>query len=119
MEAERIQNAPTTIRVRDIDVPTKPQPPGPEDCCQSGCVNCVYTLYADDMDEHREVMRGIRARLLTYDPPIRPDEWDTERLGAMPQTPDTQAEASEQPAAPSDPSLAAFLELERKLQKKT
>ena len=64
-------------------------------------------------------MRDIRRKLRTYDPPIREDEWDTKLLGPMPNAPDTQDDSDHvDDVAPADPSLAAFLELERKLQKK-
>lgn len=118
-EATVVQGPPDTVRVRDVYVPTKPAPPGPEECCQSGCVNCVYVLYADNVDEHKRAMRDIRRKLRTYDPPIREDEWDTTLLGPMPNAPDTQDDHDHvDEAAPADPSLAAFLELERKLKKK-
>ena len=34
--ARTMDGGPTTLRVRDVDVPVKPTPPGPEECCQSG-----------------------------------------------------------------------------------
>lgn len=118
-EATVASGPPDTVRVRDVYVPTKPMPPGSEECCQSGCVNCVYTLYADNVKEHKKAMREIRSRLQKCDPPIREDEWDTNLLGPMPNAPDTQGDDDvvDEPK-PADPSLAAFLELERKLQKK-
>jgi hypothetical protein len=27
------------------DLPPRPTPPRPEDCCGSGCVHCVYVVY--------------------------------------------------------------------------
>jgi hypothetical protein len=28
-------------------LPPRPTPPRPEDCCGSGCVNCIYAIYDD------------------------------------------------------------------------
>lgn len=29
----------------------KPESPGPEDCCMSGCAVCVYDLYKEDLED--------------------------------------------------------------------
>ena len=91
----------------------------------SGCVNCVYTLYADDVDEHNKAMQDIRSRLRDYDPPITADEWDIQRLGPMPHASADELENERhtqdreaRQAQSADPTLAAFLELERNLKKK-
>ena len=47
-------------------------------------------------------------------PPLAPGEWDREKLGAPP---NVDAPADE-PITPSDPSMAAFFELERQLKNK-
>ncbi len=31
----------------EIALPPRPTPPRPEDCCGSGCVRCIYTIYDD------------------------------------------------------------------------
>lgn len=107
------------VRVRDMQVPVRPRAPGPEECCMSGCVNCVHTIYLDELEEYKSKMKGIRERLVHYEPPIRPDEWDTQQLGPMPRADasDTEADASEGAETPKlDASMSAFLELERKLK---
>ncbi|XP_033630758.1 uncharacterized protein LOC117292721 [Asterias rubens] len=34
------------------DPKTMPQPPDPETCCESGCVNCVWIRYVQELMEH-------------------------------------------------------------------
>jgi hypothetical protein len=29
------------------ELPPRPTPPRPEDCCGGGCVNCIYVIYDD------------------------------------------------------------------------
>jgi Oxidoreductase-like protein, N-terminal len=41
-------------------LPPRPTPPRPEDCCGSGCVRCIYTVYDDAMLAwEREVERIV------------------------------------------------------------
>ncbi|MBO1112782.1 oxidoreductase-like domain-containing protein [Bordetella petrii] len=42
--------------------PVPPEAPAPGDCCQSGCIPCVYDLYDEAMDRYREALRAWRAR---------------------------------------------------------
>lgn len=43
-----------------------PCPEEPDNCCMSGCVNCVWDRYRDDMEEwssaHNEAQRRLRAQ---------------------------------------------------------
>jgi len=48
----------------DEDDP-EPTKPGPEDCCQSNCVNCVWTIYNE---QHRKWL----ARQTGEEPPEDP-----------------------------------------------
>ncbi|WFC97943.1 hypothetical protein MYAM1_000663 [Malassezia yamatoensis] len=111
-----------TITVRGIAVPLRPNPPGPEDCCMTGCVNCVYNLYADDIEEWKEEMDDIRARLSRADPPITTKEWDTTKLGALPNKlsskNDSEVDDDSQVLGPEDPALKAFFQLEQKITRK-
>ena len=44
----------------DPVLPPRPEPPRPEDCCGSGCVRCIYTIYDDALLEwEREVARIV------------------------------------------------------------
>ena len=39
-------------------LPPRPEPPRPEDCCGSGCVQCIYVLYELELAKwEREVER--------------------------------------------------------------
>lgn len=42
--------------------PTPPEKPLPGDCCDSGCECCVYTVYADQLDEYEKQLAAWRAR---------------------------------------------------------
>ena len=46
----------------DDPEPVPPTAPSPNECCQSGCIPCVYDLYNDEMDIYREQLRAWRAR---------------------------------------------------------
>jgi len=47
--------------VAGITVP--PKPAEPDNCCMSGCVNCVWDLYRDDMEEWAEKSAQARAAI--------------------------------------------------------
>ncbi|PWF22945.1 oxidoreductase-like domain-containing protein [Corticimicrobacter populi] len=42
--------------------PQRPEPPGPNECCQSGCDPCVLDLYAEELQQYRETLRQWQAR---------------------------------------------------------
>lgn len=43
------------------DVP-KPKKPGPEDCCMSNCPACVWTVYAQEMEEYKKHKAALKAK---------------------------------------------------------
>jgi hypothetical protein len=47
--------------VAGITVP--PKPAEPDNCCMSGCVNCVWDLYRDEMEEWAEASAQARAAI--------------------------------------------------------
>jgi hypothetical protein len=47
--------------VAGITVP--PKPTEPDNCCMSGCVNCVWEMYRDDMEEWAEKSAQARAAI--------------------------------------------------------
>lgn len=38
--------------------PQPPQEPSPGDCCESGCMPCVYDLYEDELKEYEEALEN-------------------------------------------------------------
>ncbi len=42
--------------------PSEPMPPGPNECCESGCPICVLDLYADELRDYREKLAAWKAR---------------------------------------------------------
>ncbi|MEL4891777.1 oxidoreductase-like domain-containing protein [Xanthomonas protegens] len=42
--------------------PQAPLPPGPSDCCDSGCPLCVYDLYHEELERYRQALAAWRLR---------------------------------------------------------
>ncbi|KAJ3544061.1 hypothetical protein NM688_g5783 [Phlebia brevispora] len=87
-------------------VPEEPQPPGPEECCMSGCAICVQDLYIEALEEYKKAVESLRTSLKLLRVPE--DEWPADiRTGRK------------QPKVKKDVSLSAFEELERKLRERS
>ncbi|CAM4171282.1 oxidoreductase-like domain-containing protein [Kerstersia similis] len=48
-------------------MPEPPEAPGPNECCESGCVPCVYDLYAEAMQEYRAALAAWEQRQAARD----------------------------------------------------
>jgi len=46
----------------DDPQPVPPIAPEPEECCNSGCIPCVYDTYNEAMDDYRAALKAWRAR---------------------------------------------------------
>ncbi|MCC5066002.1 oxidoreductase-like domain-containing protein [Xanthomonas campestris] len=42
--------------------PHPPQPPAPNECCESGCPLCVHDLYAEELARYRAALAAWQAR---------------------------------------------------------
>jgi len=40
-----------------------PRPEEPDNCCMSGCVNCVLSQFVEDLDEWQEARREAKRRM--------------------------------------------------------
>lgn len=128
METKPPSSAATQPTLRGIKIPLKPSPPGAEDCCMSGCARCVYDLFKEDLEDYQESLSEARSALLALTtPPVSREEWDDELLGKMPSSDGSgsvedhagKADAEvDAVIAGLDPSMKAFLEMERKMKKK-
>lgn len=52
----------TTLPEDNDPQPVPPERPAPEECCNSGCIPCVYDRYDEAMEAYREALKSWRAR---------------------------------------------------------
>jgi hypothetical protein len=43
-------------------MPTPPQRPEPDECCNGGCERCIFDVYADAMDRYEAELAAWKAR---------------------------------------------------------
>ncbi|KAG8981390.1 hypothetical protein FRB90_007289 [Tulasnella sp. 427] len=96
-----------------VRMPEKPSPPGPEDCCMSGCAVCVHDLYVEALRDYKASLRSIRDNLETK--AVHQSLWPKEIIELS-----SNAEAQEEDVedADLDPATRAFMQMERELKKK-
>ena len=41
------------------DLPPRPQPPEPGDCCGGGCARCVLDIYAEALERWEQQVRDL------------------------------------------------------------
>lgn len=131
----QIDDTAKLIFIRGVAVPKKPEPPGPEDCCMSGCARCVYDLYAESLQDYHEDLTAARRTLQSQLRGASEDDtwWNIELLGPRPASEEgtkgaggvlTKEEAEDRAQREVDdviggldPTMKAFLTLERSLKK--
>lgn len=103
----------------------------------SGCAHCIYDIYTDELRDWHSEMSDARSSLLALSPPLSDKEWRSDVLGERPiaeagearqnesqgkgerETPEEHAEREvERIIGNLDPSMKAFLEMERKMKAK-
>ncbi|GLC36150.1 hypothetical protein PLESTB_001375100 [Pleodorina starrii] len=82
---------------RTIALPPKPNEPGPEECCQSGCNTCVWELYLEELAKWKALMEKLKSE-----------------KGDGPQAAEA-AEATLSSSSSEPVGIAAFRELEKQL----
>lgn len=93
----------------------------------SGCAHCAYDIYADSLHDFQEDLTIARNHLLSLTPPVSNAEWNVSLLGKRPddkeekedgRSPAEKAQAEVDAVIGNlDPSMKAFLELERSLKR--
>ncbi|TIA90314.1 hypothetical protein E3P99_01620 [Wallemia hederae] len=110
--------------IEGVRIPSKPSPPAPEECCMSGCVNCTYDIYADDLASYLAIAPKAASQLELKGVDVA--RWPDDLKGFAGSTTSksqSEAELEAEKAADTlvsglDPTMRAFLEMERNLKKK-
>ncbi|KAG8897884.1 hypothetical protein FRB99_007858 [Tulasnella sp. 403] len=110
-----------SLRVGNIDVyiPAKPSPPGPEECCMSGCAVCVHDIYVDTLSDYRHALLDVRDTLVRNS--IGKSLWPKEVSDAddRDKPKDGNATPVDDDIDPNlDPTMKAFLAMEKALKQK-
>lgn len=109
---------PKEVVIRGVRIPQRPKPPESDECCMSGCAVCVYDLYLSSLDDYKHDLASARAQLRERSVPL--SEWPEEARQAEEKERAREQEATEDPldSLDLDPSMKAFLILEKKLGQK-
>ncbi|KAF8985557.1 hypothetical protein BGZ46_003563 [Entomortierella lignicola] len=93
-----------SILYHGFSIPVKPTPPGPEDCCMSGCAHCIYDIYEEDRQHYKQQLAKVLGEI--------------EKAGLPPpqNLPVSSVTVNNDGDSDMNPSMKAFLELERKLK---
>ncbi|KAL0077775.1 oxidoreductase-like protein [Phycomyces blakesleeanus] len=91
------------LKGEPIPLPDKPE--APENCCMSGCAHCVWDMYQEDMEDFQAKREAIRQRFEEAGEPL------PAMLGR------SNKSAAREVEEAMDPTMRAFLEMERKMNK--
>ncbi|CAE6504127.1 unnamed protein product [Rhizoctonia solani] len=111
-------SAPKEIYLRGIKIPRKPKPPESDECCMSGCAVCVYDLYLDSLNTYKQEAKTARTHLREKSIPVT--EWpdDLQEQERKDASANKKDEENGLDSLDMDPSMKAFLMLEKKLGQK-
>lgn len=102
--------------IAGVKVPARPEEP--TNCCMSGCVNCVWELYKDELEEWRQQRKQAKHELLFSDK-YKNEPWPVD-FGKKPESPD-QADAQmadEDTWKDMDVAIRVFVATEKRLKEK-
>jgi len=82
------------VTVAGINVPARPEEP--TNCCMSGCINCVWELYKDEIEEYKGIRAQARSKLdqPEYDHVKWPTQLGPEPVGRKVRTGRTDKESA-------------------------
>ncbi|ORZ20744.1 oxidoreductase-like protein [Absidia repens] len=131
--ATPIENAPASTEISNEDsvtsrqsqfvwlqnekIPLPEKPPPPENCCMSGCAYCVYDIYQEDMESYKHDMSALRQRFANADQDL-PEALQTKKK-TSPQSNSGTENDDDDDDDDMDPTMKAFLEMEKKLNAKS
>lgn len=85
-EARQVARASMSTTIAGVRIP--PRPSEPDNCCMSGCVNCVWDLYRDEMEEWAaqsdEAKRRMEEKPKVGETKIVKDLWDENAFQNVP-----------------------------------
>ena len=64
---QKVKAGPTISDIEDLIKKwekRKPEEPGPDDCCGTGCEPCVFDLYDNRMEKYEERMTDLQVKLI-------------------------------------------------------
>ncbi|KAG9094447.1 hypothetical protein FRC06_010800 [Ceratobasidium sp. 370] len=111
MDVQPLSVMTSEVVVRGVKIPQKPRPPESDECCMSGCAVCVYDLYLSALDDYKQSLLDARSQLESRSVPF--SEWPDNVRQAKPQQEEQSLDGLD-----LDPSMKAFLMLEKKIGQK-
>ncbi|GAO46953.1 hypothetical protein SAICODRAFT_18410 [Saitoella complicata NRRL Y-17804] len=92
--------------IQGVSIPNKPEEP--DNCCQSGCIHCVWDLYREDLQEWQDARRRAVKALRSHDPPLPTPEFLL----------DADIGVEDDPLEKVSPGMRAFMMLEKRIREK-